>query len=339
MRSYQSEISTRSAIVLAFAIGLLLYVGWYLRHALLLIYFAAIVAVLLTPFVAWVSRWRIGKFQMSKGVGVLLLAIILAGLVALFALVALPPIVRDARQMSHDLPRLLSTLTSKLQGLPFAKNLNAETLMRWAERLVGGAFGLFKGVAVGVTAFITMIILAAYFIVDGDGAFRWGVSLFAGDQQPRLYATLMRGAYRMRRWLAGQFALMIIHGASATIAFGLLHLHYFYLLGVFAAVVNIIPVLGPVLTVIVAGLVAATQGTMKVLGAVIFFVVYHNLENVFLTPKIMSKETHLPAVSILAALLIGGELAGILGILAAVPTAALISVLIDEYLASDVQRV
>src|SRR5919201_6113327 len=103
MRTYQSEISTRAAIVLAFAIGLLLYVGWYLRHALLLIYSAAILAVLLTPFVTWVSRWRIGKFRMSKGVGVLLLAIILAGLIALFALVALPPIVRDARQMSHDL--------------------------------------------------------------------------------------------------------------------------------------------------------------------------------------------------------------------------------------------
>src|SRR5438067_5057114 len=339
MRAYQSDISTRSAIVLAFAIGLLLYVAWYLRNALLLIYFSAMVAVLLTPFVTWVSRWRIGRFQLSKGAGVLLMAGIVAALVALFALVALPPVVRDATQMSHDLPRLLSVLTSKLQGLPFAKNLNAETLMRWGERLVGGAFGFFKGLATGVTAFVTMIILAAYFIVDGDSAFRWGVSLFPRDQQPRLFATLMRGAHRMRRWLSGQALLMLIHGASATLAFGLLHLHYFYLLGVFAGVINIIPVLGPVLTVVAAGLVAATQGLTKVLGAVIFFVVYHNLENVLLTPRIMSKETHLPAVTILVALVIGGELAGIIGILVAVPTAALASVLIDEYLASDAQRI
>ena len=77
---------------------------------------------------------------------------------------------------------------------------------------------------------------------------------------------------------------------------------------------------------------------MKVLGTIIFFVVYHNLENVLLTPKIMSNETHLPAVTILVALVIGGELAGIIGILVAVPTAALASVLIDEYLASDAQR-
>ena len=108
----------------------------------------------------------------------------------------------------------------------------------------------------------------------------------------------------MRRWLSGQALLMLIHGASATLAFGLLHLHYFYLLGVFAGVINIIPVLGPVLTVVAAGLVAATQGLTKVLGAVIFFVVYHNLENVLLTPRIMSKETHLPAVTILVALVI-----------------------------------
>ncbi len=326
------DISTRAAIVLFFAVAVLLYVAWYLRDALLLIYFSIMVAVLLAPFVSWVERRRIGRWHPGKGVGVLLLAVIFAGALAIFLLFAVPPIQRDAVQMSRDLPRLLSTALHRLGNLPYLDRINPQTLTGWAERLVGGAFGFFRGLAAGITAFVTMVILAAYFIVDGDRAFDWSVSLFPLRQQPRLRATLASGAHRMRRWLAGQALLMLIHGASATIVFGLLGIRYFYLLGVFAGVINIVPVLGPIVTVIVAALVAATQSWGKVAGAVIFFVLYHNLENAFLVPRIMRARTHLPAVAILVALLVGGELAGIVGILAAVPTAALLSSVINEYL-------
>jgi predicted PurR-regulated permease PerM len=332
VESPRRDISTRGAIVLFFAVGLLLYLAWYLRSALLLIYMAIMVAVLLTPFVTWVERRRIGRWHPGKGLGVLLLALIFAGAITIFLLFAVPPIERDAVQMSRDLPRMISTAAHHLGNLPYVNRINPQTLTGWAERLVGGAFGLFRGLAAGITAFITMVILAAYFIVDGERAFEWSVSLFPLSQQPRLRNTLLAGAVRMRRWLAGQALLMLIHGASATIAFGLLGLRYFYLLGVFAGIVNIVPVLGPIATVIVAALVASTQGWDKVAGAVIFFVVYHNLENAFLSPRIMRAQTNLPAVAVLVALVIGGELAGIVGILAAVPTAALLATVMDEYL-------
>ena len=326
------DIGTRAAIVLFFAIGLLLYVAWYLRSALLLIYFSIMVAVLLTPFVSWVERRRIGRWHPGKGIGVLLLAVIFAGAVTVFLLFAVPPVERDAVQMSRDLPRMVSTAAHHLGNLPYVNRINPQTLTSWAERLVGGAFGFFRGLAAGITALVTMVILAAYFIVDGERAFEWGVSLFPLSQQARLHTTLVAGAHRMRGWLAGQALLMLIHGASATLVFGLLGIRYFYLLGVFAGIINIVPVLGPIVTVVIAALVAATQSWGKVAGAVIFFVVYHNLENAFLSPRIMRAQTHLPAVAVLVALVIGGELAGIVGILAAVPTAALLATVTDEYL-------
>jgi predicted PurR-regulated permease PerM len=113
---------------------------------------------------------------------------------------------------------------------------------------------------------------------------------------------------------------MLIHGASATTAFALLGMHYFYLLGVFAGVVNIIPVLGPVITLIVAGAVAAIHSTGKLVGVIIFYVLYHNAENAFLSPRIMEAKVRIPAVTIVVALVIGDGLAGILGILISVPT-------------------
>jgi predicted PurR-regulated permease PerM len=70
---------------------------------------------------------------------------------------------------------------------------------------------------------------------------------------------------------------------------------------------------------------------------VIFFVIYHNVENAILNPRIMQSKVHIPAVTIIVALILGEEFAGIIGMLIAVPTAVLISVLVREYISSDAQ--
>src|SRR5437868_8993159 len=144
------DVSTRGAIVLFFAIATLLYVAWYLRNALLLIYFSIMVAVLLTPFVNWVQRWRMGRWHPGKGIGVLLLAVIFAAALAIFFLFAAPPIERDASQMSRELPRTLSDVAHRAGNLPYVNRIHPQTLTGWAERLVGGAFGFFRGLAAGL---------------------------------------------------------------------------------------------------------------------------------------------------------------------------------------------
>jgi predicted PurR-regulated permease PerM len=136
----------------------------------------------------------------------------------------------------------------------------------------------------------------------------------------------------MRGWLVGQAMLMLILGSSSAVAFGLLGVRYFYLLAVFAGVANIIPQLGPILTVVIAGLVAAIDSFPKFLGVVIFYLAYQQVENAFLTPRIMKRQEELSSTAVIVALLIGGELAGIPGALVSVPSAVLVAELIDEYL-------
>ena len=130
------------------------------------------------------------------------------------------------------------------------------------------------------------------------------------------------------------YLLMLILGGSSTIVFGFLGVRYFYALGVFAGLANFVPVLGPIATVIVAGLVAAIDSWMKVLGVVIFYLVYQQVENAYLTPRIMRSTVGLPGVAVLVALVIGSELAGVVGAVVAVPSAALMSTFIDEYAAN-----
>jgi predicted PurR-regulated permease PerM len=86
-----------------------------------------------------------------------------------------------------------------------------------------------------------------------------------------------------------------------------------------------------VITVGLAALVAAIDSWGKLLGVLIFYLVYQQVENAYLTPKIMESQLEIASSAILVALIIGAELAGTAGALVAVPTAVLISALLDEY--------
>jgi predicted PurR-regulated permease PerM len=95
---------------------------------------------------------------------------------------------------------------------------------------------------------------------------------------------------------------------------------------------NIIPVAGGVITILLAAGVAALDSWGKMAGVLIFYAVYIQVENAYLTPKIMKNSVNLPGLAVLVALLIGTNLSGVVGAMVAVPTAALIAVFMNEYL-------
>jgi predicted PurR-regulated permease PerM len=142
---------------------------------------------------------------------------------------------------------------------------------------------------------------------------------------------LTAAAVRMRKWLVGQALLMLILGSASVLVLGLLKVRYFYLLGVFAGLANFVPMLGPIVSVILAGLVAAFDSWGKLIGVLVFFLIYQQIENAVLTPRIMKSKVRLSASAILIALLIGSELAGIAGAMMAIPSAVLVSVLLDSF--------
>jgi predicted PurR-regulated permease PerM len=136
----------------------------------------------------------------------------------------------------------------------------------------------------------------------------------------------------MGKWLLGQGSLMLILGVTSTIVYVSLHIRYAYALGVLTGLLNIIPVLGAAVCVLLALLVAAIDSWGRVIGVAIFYLVYIQIENSFLTPRIMRNSVNLPGLAILVALLLGSALEGVLGAMVSVPTAVLVAVLLDEYL-------
>jgi len=101
---------------------------------------------------------------------------------------------------------------------------------------------------------------------------------------------------------------------------------------------ELIPIVGPIISAIPALAVAATVSPKTVLFVLIFFVLQQQLENHILVPKIMSRQVGVSAVTVIASLLIGGSLAGIVGAILAVPTAAILQVVMSEVLREDERR-
>ena len=326
----------RGDIAFAFGLAVACYVAWLLRRVLLLLYVSALAAVILTPVVRATSHFRIGRVRPFKGRAILILLLAVAGAITAFGFLALPPVIRDLHEFGLEMPTRLPAFLDRLKHIPFADQVNTDDINQKIQDFISNSATYLllslKNWAGAIFSIAMGVILTIYFILEGDIAYRWALSFFPAEKRLRLDAALQRADVRVGKWLLGQGSLMLILGLTSTVVYAELHVRYAYALGVLTGLLNIVPVVGSGVSIALALLVAAVDSWGRVLGVAIFYVVWLQVENSFLVPRIMGTRVGLPGLSILVALLIGSELAGVLGALVSVPTAVLVSVLIDEYL-------
>ena len=325
----------RGYILFTFAVALALALAWRLRLVLELVYVSALFAVVLTPIVQRIERIKIRKHSPSKPVAIVALVFSVFAALTLFFFVGLPPVAHDVKNFANDLPPRIPSIIAKLKHLPMADKLGVDSLAAKSEAaLAATAQYIFATAPRWLGHFldlITAFVLCIYFMLEGDSVYYYLLSFIPTESRERLAKTLVVAEGRMSAWLVGQLALMLILGVCSTIVFGLLHVKYFVLLGVLMGLLNIIPIAGGLVTIVLAAGVAATDSWSKMAGVLIFYVIYLQIENGFLTPRIMKSRVNLLGLSVIVALLAGSALAGIVGALVAIPTAALIAVIMDEY--------
>ena len=301
-----------------------------------LVYVSALFAVVLMPMVQHIMRLRIGKWHPSRGVAIVTLVVTVFAVLTTFLILALPPVVHDVQRFAAELPERIPPLMERLHRLPMADKLGVDQMaarsMSMAESTAQYLFASAPLWLSRIVDLITAFILCIYFMLEGEYAYFYFLSFFEMDSRERLAKTLLAAETRMSRWLLGQGSLMFILGMTSTIVFAELHVRYFFLLGVLMGLFNIIPVAGGVITICLAAGVAALDSWTKMAGVLIFYAIYVQVENAVLTPRIMRTSVNLMGLAVLIALLAGSALAGVVGALVAVPTAALVAVLMDEYL-------
>jgi predicted PurR-regulated permease PerM len=278
---------------------------------------------------------NIRGYHPSRGVAIAVLIVAVAGVLAFFFTTGLPPVLRDLSSFSAELPKRIPEMVAKIKKIPFAGSFGIDTI---AQRAVGAFDATASYLVTSLPLWLSHLVdiataafLCIYFMLEGEYAYRFFLSLFPAPQRHRLNNTLKRAERKMSKWLLGQGTLMLILGVVSTIIFGLLHVRYFVLLGFLMGLFNIIPIAGGVITITLAALVAGISSWTKMAGVLIFYLVYVNVENAILIPRIMRSSVNLMGLTVLVALLLGTSLAGVVGALVSVPTAALVTVLLEEY--------
>jgi len=332
----QTSSTVRGYILFAFAVALALALAWKLRGVLEIVYVSALFAVVLTPVVQHIMKIKVRGWSPSRPIAIIaLLTTVFLGL-TLFLVVGLPPVIHDVQRFAADLPDRIPELVTRLKKLPMADKFGVDSLAERSETMVSAfasyLLASFPLWAARILDLLTAFILCIYFMLEGEFAYYYFLSLFKDSVRDRLSRTLIIAEHRMSKWLLGQLTLMLILGVVSGIVFASLHVRYFFLLAVLMGLFNIIPVAGGVVTILLAAGVAALDSWTKMAGVFIFYAIYVQIENGYLTPRIMKTSVNLMGLSVLIALMAGLALAGVVGALVAVPTAALVAVLMDEYM-------
>ena len=332
----QGPSTVRGYILFAFAVALALALAWKLRGVLEIVYVSALFAVVLTPVVQQIMKIKIREWSPSRPIAIIaLLTTVFLGL-TLFLVVGLPPVIHDVQRFAVDLPQRIPELVTRLKKLPMAEKFGVDSLAQRSETMLSAfasyLLASFPLWAARILDLLTAFILCIYFMLEGEFAYYYFLSLFKDSVRDRLSRTLIVAEHRMSKWLLGQALLMLILGVVSGIVFASLHVRYFFLLAGLMGLFNIIPVAGGVVTILLAAGVAALDSWTKMAGVFIFYAIYVQIENGYLTPRIMKTSVNLMGLSVLIALMAGLALVGVVGALVAVPTAALVAVLMDEYM-------
>jgi predicted PurR-regulated permease PerM len=310
---------------------------WEVRDALMLVYISALVAIGLSPVVNAIERKRLMRQQVPRWAAILVIYLCIVGAIVGVAILVIPPIVMQARELAMTLPRLLHQGQQWLitHGL-LTREISAQEAVQQtatssgAQDTVGLVVGAISGFVGGVFGVITILVLALYLLVDSTGLVNVFVRLFPREKRAQVDDACRRLTGKVSAWLGGQLLLGGIIGSTAALGLWFMGVPFFYVLALIAGVGEMIPIVGPILSAVPAIAVALSVKPTLALGVIAFFFAQQQLENHILVPRIMQRQVGISAVFVIIALLIGGSLLGIIGAILAVPTAAILQVLFEE---------
>jgi predicted PurR-regulated permease PerM len=339
-RRLTSGITAAAQAVAVAALGVI--VVWTLfqaRNVLLLIYVSVLLAIGFGPIVHAIEHQQVVPVgqRLPRWLAILAVYVLIVGTLIVVGFLVIPPLVTQAQALWTALPGLLDRGQTLLlrYGL-LDHRITLEEVLRRAPAASGDAVGTVAmaatGVVSGVFALLTVLILTFYLLIESDSLFRGFARLFPRAERRRVQEAAAEISVKVSAWLSGQLFLAGVIGGSAAIGLYALGVPYFYVLALVAAFGEMIPVVGPVLAAIPAVAVGFTVSPQTGLFVLIFFLAQQQVENHFLVPKVMSRQVGVSAVTVIIALLIGGSLLGIMGAVLAVPSAAILQVVIQELL-------
>ena len=317
---------------------LLLHIVQAAQGILIWIFVAIFLALALNPAVDALQRR--GVQRRGIAVSIVFIGAILA--IAALAATVVPTIVSQVNEFIDAVPGYVEDLTQGEGRLGFlereyqiterVREALAEGGATRVLGLSGTALAVTKGVITAVIATVTITFLTLFMLLEGPAWMERLYGLLPEEKQPR-WRAIGQDIYRtIGGYVTGNLAISLIAGVVSTVVLVFVGVPYAVALGLLVAILDLIPLAGATIAAIIVTTVAFLDSPTSGIVVLIFFVIYQQLENQVLQPVVYGRTVRLSPLAVLVAVLIGAELAGVLGALAAIPVAGTVQVILVDWL-------
>ena len=321
-------------VLTAVAAFLLLYCLYKVHSVLMLVFVAAFLAIGLDPAVAWLERKGLKR-------GWAVTAILLATLLALAGFIAavVPPLVDQVSTFATELPEYIDSLAERNDRFSefVTENDIADKLrdaISQAPTQISGSFGTVVGVAGSVLGKIfnglTVIVLMIYFSLSLSRLREGSLKLVPKSRRGRVKELADPILEKIGSYIAGNVSVSIIAGVISFIFFIIAGVSYPVALALWVGIADLIPLVGATVGMVPALIVAFFISLPVGIATLVFFLIYQQVENYVIVPRVMTKAIDISPAAVLLAALIGGSLLGFVGALMALPFAAAVKLLVQE---------
>ena len=324
------NIST-AALVKIVLTALLIVALYIIREVIFMLIVAMILASAMDPLVDWLYR----KVKFPRGVSVLMVYLVFLSLLGLAVYFVVPVMVAEFSQLSSRIGDVKDELATKadvlsrtLHDLGIGSSLSS--LGQGFKNFTDNFFQTTIGVVGGLAQFVGILVFSFYLISSENGMKNFIKSLAPYKHQPYVASLTEKIQKKIGYWLLGQLILSGFIFNLTFIGLSVLGVKYALALALFAGLLEIVPYIGPIVSAVPAILVALVQSPPLALFVLGLYILIQQTENYILVPKIMGKTIGANPLVILVAVLIGFKLAGIVGMLMAVPIVGAATVFLHD---------
>ena len=333
------DISLRMILRLVF-VGVAILFLFLIRDLLILFLFSVVLASGITPIVSWFERRSVPSI-----VGLLIVILVAAGVLTILLYTIIPPLLGEVQDFATNFPSYARLLVRGLEPIgiePYGTIGQGVTQgLQQVGALLGRGIALLPQLTVqifgGIFTTASVLLVTFYLSLERDGVEKL-IKLFLPAHEEHYVIDLWRRAQKkIAQWARGQILLMLLIGTITYGGLSLLGVKYALLLAIVAALFEIVPIVGPVVSGAAAVSVAVFQSTALALWVLLFYVIVQQLENHIIVPMLYRRVLGLNPVIVIFALLIGGRLGGMVGIVLAMPVAAMVMEFLNDYTTKKVR--
>lgn len=316
---YKIEVSAKTIIYTTIFI-LLLALFWAVKNLILSLFVAFIIMSAVKPLTVFFMRKGVPRRPTIIAIFIAIIFIFISILVWV-----VPPFIQETALLIKHLPAMVGSINPMIRGY-----INIDSLSQYAPNITNQIVDLIRIIFSNVMFVVTTLFFSFYLTIE-EGFIKNTLGYFLNEKDALKIAILVeKTEKRLGKWLLGEFALMVIIGSMTYVGLTLLGFKYALPLSLIAGLLEVVPNIGPILSTIPALIVGATQSYLLGFIAIGLYFIIQQLENHLIVPYVMKKAVGLSPVITLIALIVGGQLFGVLGMILAIPLALLLDTFFTE---------